>query len=323
MRYYNIVITDPNSGKVLRQFTSFPNGKNDPGALNIELDLPVAPYAIPMGDAGTQVRVWGPSLADISQAANFNNANIAVYGGMQKGLPLANPAQAGLLAQGYIYQAFANWAGTNMTLDLMMLPGPSPKVIGQSSNLSFNWKAGTNLASAIKATLATAFPALTADININPKLIIANDEVGAYQNLVQFAQMIKELSADIIGGNYQGVDIQVTQSTFKVYDGTNQAAPRLISFLDLIGQPTYYAPNLISVTCVMRADIGIGDIIMLPPGQVTTTAQSLSQTRTGSVFQGKYQVIQMRHIGNFRQPNAEDWVTVFNVADLTPTAAVA
>ncbi len=115
MRSYDILITQPSTGALVQRFTSRDaSGRAIPGALNIEWDIPVAPFATPMGAAW--VRVWGVSLAQISQSSDLNGMNIQVFGGMQKGLPLANPMQYGLLVQGQIFQAFGNWIDTNQTL---------------------------------------------------------------------------------------------------------------------------------------------------------------------------------------------------------------
>src|SRR6202012_5056198 len=95
VRFYDIVITDPDTGKQVKRFTSYLNGKTDPGALDIEIDLPVASFAQPMGSSGAFVRIWGISLADIGQASNLNGKRISISGGIQKGLPLANPQQSG------------------------------------------------------------------------------------------------------------------------------------------------------------------------------------------------------------------------------------
>ena len=132
MRYYKIVITDPSSGNVITppgfdgllggaSYTSFVNGQSLPGAWNVELDIPVIGAATPQGSAGA--RIWGISRQEISQANDLNGKNISIFGGMQKGLPLANPAQSGLLVQGFIFQAFGNWIGTDMTLDFVINPG--------------------------------------------------------------------------------------------------------------------------------------------------------------------------------------------------------
>jgi hypothetical protein len=314
VRYYTIIISDAVSGAEIRRYTSFVNGKTITGALNIELDVPVVPFATPMGAA--IVRVWGIALQEISQASDLNGKAIAVYAGMQKGLPLANPKQAGLIVQGFIFQAFGNWVLTDMTLDLIIQPS-----IGSAAapkNIVLDWRAGTPLATAIAQTLSTAFPGYKQNISINPNLVLAHDEPGYYQSLIQFAQYVKQVSQNIIKGGYTGVDIVLTETSFSVYDGTTQKSPTLIAFNDLIGQPTWIESPVIQVRCVMRADLAVGDYVKLPPTLATNTPQSFSQFRSKSVFQGVFQIIQMRHVGNFRQPDAASWVT--NI-DAYPTLA--
>ena len=306
MRYYKIDITQPSGGASIKSYTSQVNGTNDPGALNVEMDVLVAPFAQPFGDS--YVRVWGIDLQTIGQASDLNFKNITVYGGMAKGLPLANPKQAGILFQGAIRQAFGNWQGTSQTLDLLVGATGGDPVAPQ--NIVFTWKKGQPMSAAIMATLAAAAPGFKLTINISPKLVFTEDVHGYYQSLTQFAQMIKNLSAQIIGSTYGGVDILINQNQFIVYDGTTQAAPKQIAFTDLIGQITWIGPGQISIKCVMRADILVGDYVKLPPGQIVTTAQSFSQYRNGSIFQGVFQVFSVRHVGNFRQPDGSAWVTV-------------
>lgn len=318
MRYYDIQITDPASGKVLKNYTSFVNGQTDPGALNVEMDIQVAPFDTPVG--GSFVRVWGIPLTDIGQAADLNFKNIAVYGGMQKGLPLANPAQSGLLVSGTINQAFGNWRDTDMTLDMILVAGGPPP--GKDAvNLTQDWKAGTSLSSAIQTTLRTAFPSLTADIQIDPKLILAHDEPGYYANLVQYAKYVRDVSQSIIGGTYAGVRISIQKNVFIVRDGTTTKTPLQIAFNDLIGQITWKAPNIVNFTCVMRADVHVDDYVKLPPGQITTTAASLSQYRQGSVFNGVFQINNVRHVGNFRAESGDYWVSVFDASLQAPNSA--
>lgn len=133
------------------------------GALNIELDILNYGYDSPAGQSF--VRIWGIPLQEIAQASNLNMQNIQVYGGMQKGLPLANPAQAGLLVQGQIQQAFGNYISVNQTLDLIVVAGyasaSAPGGTGSpeaSADIPFNWKAGVPLGTAIKNALATSTP---------------------------------------------------------------------------------------------------------------------------------------------------------------------
>lgn len=333
MRYYNIVLTDAAGGQAARQFTSFVGGQSIAGALNVELDIPVAPFATPSGDA--YVRIWGISLADIAQASDLNNKAIAVYGGMQKGLPLANPAQAGLLVRGYVFQAFGNWIGTDQTLDLVIRAGSPPTASAGSAqpaqrNVILLWPAGTSLANALKVTLSTAYPGYTIEVNISASLVRPNDVVGVYPDLTTFAQYIKQATQAILGGAYAGVDILLTDKTISVYDGTStsagsstgKAANTQIAFQDLIGQPTWIEPAKINFKCVMRADLKVGDTVTMPPTLTTNSAQAQSSLlNQKATFQGGFQIVDLRHVGNFRQPDAASWVTVIDAAALAPVNA--
>lgn len=338
MRYYKIVISAPpgstastsgtaTNGEVIVSagapskgpvtFSSvLANGSNDPGALNIELDLSVAGFAEPLGPAATFLRIWGPSVKQIGQQNDLNGKEIAIYGGMSRGLPLATiqQPQAGLLATGTIFQAFANWVGVDMTLD-MVLQAP----IGATANplnLSMNWVAGTKLSQAIATTLSTAYPPpkFKQSIQISDRIVASVDQPGAYATLPQFAQWIKRRSKAVVGGDYPGVTIMLRDSTFFVFDGTSQTAPKQIVFTDLIGQPTWQDAPIIQLIVVMRSDISVGDFIKLPTGILTTASAQNLASRDSVTFNGVFQVTQLRHVGNFRQASAEAWVTVINAA---------
>jgi hypothetical protein len=319
MRYYKIIVSNPKTGAVVRSWTSFVNGQTIPGALNIEININITQYAFPSG-AGW-IRIWGVSLADISQAVNFGAAqnsitpgmSLVIYAGMQKGLPLANPAQAGLIFQGTIQQAFGNWIGTNQSIDFIVLPptgSPSAPI-----NVISNWLAGMPLATAIANTLTTAFPGLkTPDIQISPNLVLAYDEPGFYGTLTEYAEYVYQRSKDVIGGNYQGVSIQLTQDTFVVRDGTTQQTPKQIAFQDMIGQPTWIEGPVLQVNFVMRADLNLQDWVTLPKAVITSTAAApTSLINLKPTFQGTCQITQLWHFGNFRQPDAASWVTVANM----------
>ena len=308
MRFYEIQISGGDGG-TSATFTSYPAGKNDPNALNIEFDLPIAPFAAPLG--GAWVRVWGVSLEQISQAADFNGASIKVYGGMKAGFPLANPSQSGLLVQGTVWQAFGNWVGVNMSLDLIIVADGGGKP-DEVKNIVWNWAKGTAMSGAIADTLKTAAPDVAQDIKISEKLILAEDDAGQYDSLQSFAQHIRMTSQKIIGGTYAGVDIVLTEKTFTVYDGTASQTAKQIEFNDLIGQPTWIEPQTIQLNCVLRADIKVGDKIKMPPTRVTETQGSLARYRDKSAFQGEFFVGMVRHVGNFRQPDGNSWVTTIN-----------
>lgn len=219
MRYYNIVISNAD-GSPYRTYTSFPNGKTDLGALDIEIDVSVTAFDAPINNP--YVRIYGVSLQDIGQANDLNGKFITMSAGMQKGLPLANPAQAGQIFSGSIYFAFGNWQGTSQSLDLILnAVQPTPKSKAPN-NIVWNWQAKTPMAQALATTFSGAFPTMKQSINISSKLVMPTNEFGFYENLGQFATYIRELSLHILGGteNYVGVSISASNGTIIVFDGT-------------------------------------------------------------------------------------------------------
>lgn len=353
MRYYNIVVSDPTTGQVLvpdptgnvgfiatggasattgsgaplafggstavsaSTFSSQSLGRTLAGALNIELDIPVYDFSSPTGAA--MLRVWGVGLKQIGQSSDLNGKTIEIYGGMAQGLPLANPAQAALLLRGTIFQAFGNWQGVNQSLDFVIYPETGSA--DSPLNIVIDWKAGMPLSDAIANALSTAFPSFRQTININPNLILPNDEPGYHQSLGQFARYINTISQKIIGGTYAGVKIVIRNGEFVVYDGTTATTPKPISFVDLIGQPTWIDLATVQIACVLRGDIQVGDYINLPQTQTVISAQSYSAYRNNLVFQGAFQVNYVRHVGNFRQPDGTAWVTVINAVSVPNSAS--
>ena len=358
MRYYNIEITKPDGSPF--KFASMGNlaltsllptgpqnpmtGQANPAALNIEFDIPVVVLNDP--DNNAWLRIWGLGLQDIGTASNLNNMGIAIYAGMSKGLPLANPAQAGLLMKGKVLYAFGNWVGTDQTIEMNFIPSSGTGSGGSSlslgspadpANFPFSWDAGEPLATAIKNTLSVAMPGVTQQINISPRLVLNYAVTGWYQSAQQFADFIDEISWMIIGGNYNGVSITTDGQTVRVFDGTapssssgtssgstssstSSGAAKQIAFQDLIGQPTWVGPATLSVKTVMRADIHMGDTITLPPSLVTVTSAAAPYLALAdkTSFSGSYSVIQAHYYGNFRQPTADSWNTTFQV---TPVAS--
>lgn len=311
MRYYRIQVSNAD-GSAFRTWTSLnADGSNNQAALNVELDVPVTTFATPMGDTGTAVRIWGIPWSDISQAADFNGKTIQVFGGMAKGLPLANPRQQGLLFQGKIFQAWGNWVGTGMALDFNVIPDTGTDAA--PANIQVVWKAGQPLSTAIANTLSAAFPSLKQEISISPSLVVGYDVTGSYKTAVQFARWLQQMSQSIVGGTYSGVSVLLSAGTFKVYDGTTAKTPKVISFLDLIGQPTWLNPFQVQAITVMRADIGVSDYVTLPPGLQTIQPQGQGLVKNRSTFSGTFQVDQIRHAGIFRQPDAGSWVSVYNM----------
>lgn len=335
MRYWKLIIkspsgqlwTPPGFGSVLADasYTSFVNGQTLTAAWDVTLDIPVAAFSSP-DSAGAIVQIKGVSLAEIAQANNLLGYSIQVFGGMQKGLPLANPSQAGLLVNGQIYQSFGNWIGNEMTLDFVILPGPIPQ--SQPANLVFTMKAGTPMATALGNALKTAFPNASPapTININSSLVAQQDIVGVYGDITTLAHFINRASKNILSGsiaNYPGVTITPVGNSFVVNDRTASSSasqPTQLQFQDLIGQPTWIEYPAIQIKTVMRADIHQGNQIKLPQGILTTTtapganvaAAPQGSQRNNAVFQGSFTVTNVHHFGQSRQQDAAAWCTVIN-----------
>jgi hypothetical protein len=234
---------------------------------------------------------------------------------MQRGLPLAKPQQSGLILSGFVNQAWGNWIGLDMTLNLMVAAGTG--TLADPKNIVHDWTKGTKLSDAIASTLSTAFPDYKADVKISDDLVLAEDDKGYYQTIEQYAAYVRQVSQSILGPKYQGVRIVVKEKSFSVFDGTSPSAPFVLAFEDLIGQPTWIDPLTIQFKTVMRADLSVGDFIRFPPAVVTTTPGGASPAGSGlkasSIFQGSFQIGQMTHFGRFRQPDADSWNTTFNV----------
>lgn len=343
-RYYRIVITDKN-GKLYTppgfsaanlggaSFTSYVNNQTLAAAWNIELDIPVIDAATSQGNSG--LRIWGVSVQEIAQANNLNGMNISIYGGMQKGLPLANPAQAGLLVNGKIFQCFGNWQGPAMTLDFVIVPVPitnsdpgGPGTLAKPRNNTLNWPGGQPLGPALKSCLQTAFPSCTVNMNISPDLVrpAGDSPFGFYSTLEQIAQAARAMSLSIIKTTgYQGISIVPVGNVIHVSDGTQNSGKTYdILFQDLIGQPTWLDPLVISFKTIMRADIPYGAKIMMPQTVITNSAQSTSPLVNQKLtFQGGFNVTSMRHVGDYRAPTADAWVTAFEAGAATPVGNTA
>jgi hypothetical protein len=316
MRYYDITC-----GPL--HYTSLgANGRINPGALNVEIDIVIEGGDKP--DSGSTVRVWGIGLPDISQARNLHNKPISVKGGMSAGLPLANPAEAGPLGAGIIYKAFGNWIGTDQTLDLIMSPSSAPATESQSpnpepitKNIILNGKKGQQIRDPLKQALQTAFPGMKIDMNIADKYELPSDQIGFHGALYPFAQQVRRYSQMLAGKNSQGIGIHIFNNTVHVADGSSPQQSIDINYQDLIGQPTWLDANLISIKVVMRGDLKINTFVTLPKTLVTNTANggygadggggSPSTTLT---FQGVFQIVKLRHVGNFRQADAASWCTI-------------
>lgn len=327
MRYYWVRLTK-DDGSVLRQYTSLnPDGTTDGSALKIEFDVPVYAYGIPAG--GAHLKISGVNFSDIQQASDFatsnstpgnpRGANITLMGGMAKGLPLANPAQSGLLMTGQVTQCWGNWQGRETSLELVAFSKPFTR--SQPANLSLNWQQGQTLQDAVTQTLTNAYPGSVITGSFTSSLIYTENQPGFYQTLEQFSAYVLSVSQSIIQTDgYIGAQIRATPDGFELFDGSTLKTPKSISFLDLIGQPTWLDIATLQVRLVLRADLSVNDLITLPVGtNAVNTQNNYAQNRNRGSFQGTFMVKNIRHLGDSRQPGADSWVTVIECVTQLPT----
>lgn len=313
MRAYFIRITHPTTGAVLKFYTSFkPDGSTNGAALRVELDIPVYSYETPGGLA--KVKVYGVDFPDIQAQSDLNGADIEIYGGMAKGLPLANPAQAGILIKGTVFQCFGNWLGRETSLELFIV-AKAPQ-----ANLAYKWPKGGSLEAAVRQVLNIAYPAASVTGGYDPSLVYTEEQPFAYQNLAQLAKFVFDTSKTInTSPNYIGAKIVSTAKGFLLYDGTMRPIAKQISYLDLVGNATWLENQVMQFMAVMRADLTPGDIIKMPQGANQINQQSsFSQFRNKTAFQGLFFLRSLRHLGDSRQLSAESWVTV---VDAIPVAS--
>lgn len=324
MRYYDIKVSDEN-GKLLPDFcfSSLLNGVFNPNCLMVELDIQKYGLSTPMG--ACLIRIYGLSPKSMQQAnQNLVGKNITVEVGMTPGLPLATAQykakQYGVVLIGSIWQAFGNWQGTDLSLDIIVYAGPvvSPSKPTGPLNVTLPWPAGTKLAIALTKCFQTGFPSYTHNINISDDLVRNHDSGTYVGNLESLASYLKITSKSIIRDeNYSGVEMAIVGNEIRVWDSVgqpvSQSTPKQLIFTDLIGQPTWIRPQTVCVTLVMRADINVGDYIKMPvnSGKITITqSASIPSYREQSAFFGVFMVTSVRIVGNSRQPDGNGWITI-------------
>jgi hypothetical protein len=183
-------------------------------------------------------------------------------------------------------------------------------------NLIHNMMEKMPLASAISQTLSTAFPGMGTNINISSLLKLNYQDAGAYQNMAQYATYIMKLSRSIMSGNYFGVHMASHNGVNYVSDLTVPGAPVVLTAFDFIGQPTWIDLVTVEIKVVMRADIKPFDTVTIPAGTlVNVTGEAIlafqSQQRTNVTLEAmSFNVVSIRHIGDFRNPDGNYWCTI-------------
>ena len=324
MRFYDITITPPLGDATRFAAFSYSSqsglGSDNYSALRVDLDIFQNAYH--QYASNGYVKVWGIDLKALGQISNLNptistdGKNVQLCGiiiqiGMSKGLPYANPKQRGVVVQGAILQAFANWQGTEVCLDLVVVPGyVDPNAL---KNIPFNWKKGTELNDAVKLALTTAYPTIPISGSFSTGLVYTEDAPAQNFDLLSLSAKVNQISRTIKKSpSYTGAIITSTAQGFFLTDSAiTPSATKQIAFTDVIGNLTWLGINTISAKVVMRGDLNIGDYISFQSGiPVLNVVNNNSQYRNKIAFNGTFFITKLHHVGSSRSPDGNAWVTI-------------
>lgn len=336
MRYYDIIVTDPN-GEQIAEWTSYPNGVPDPNALQVEFDIQSGP-AGSVSNAGGSVTIYGVPLQMLQQAQTWTGTAadpkhpafyvLTLIGGMGGGLPLENPQQRGVIVKASIVAAMGNWVGTEQTLTFLLQgDGYSTKHPG---NFVLNWRKGTDLAHALQSMLSVVYGANNVTVSLGGQYVLQRDVIHFTPTLDAMAEFIYDQTEDMVGGPVQ---IRRSKGKVEVLDARSPlVATHQLAFTDLMGQPTWLDTGTMTMQLVMRGDLDLNDLVVLPrgpngqaipglPGLVGTQISGMAKLNQQSTFQGIYQITGIRQIGNFRSSDSTQWSTVVHATTQIPTTS--
>jgi len=312
-RYFDVAIFDTQN-KLVERFRSHDDqSRPKDGALMIEISAAVTLHA--NAGEGTVVTIYGLSRKYLQQQFNLNGFRIEVYGGMAKGLPLANPAQRGLLFVGNVQETTPMLEMGNVILVLSVTANainPRSKPV----NLFFKLKKGEKLENGIK----NLFPNEKLNISISDRLIVDYDIDKHFTVFDDFARYVFELSKHIIKDTeYKGVNASHKKDGIIFLDFSKPSKKIIkIDFKDLIGQPTFRDLYTIDARFVMRGDLSLGDTIQFPDKMNVQFGQGTFplNTRQQATFKGNFTVLDLHHIGNSRASSGDSWVTLVTAGKL-------
>jgi hypothetical protein len=333
MRYYRIEltdasgkpITDANGMKIFPLYSLAEKGERQISApLQVSFDINTLGMDLPA--QGAMLVIYGLPLSMLRQAVNLQNSIVTIYAGFSKGLPLANPAQQGMILTGRVWSAYGNWEGVNQTLNLVINPMEYTDNDGKPLNINMSGKKGERLSEVISRTLTETYPNKKITVNIHQNLVLQEDWQAPFRTLNQMAMALKNITIGMNGGlRYSGVVIVVQKSEINIFDNYATAKPIQFFAQDIIGQPTWVGGNdnfaKISVKTPMRSDVNVGDWITLPADMINGPLSILSVGSQMSIltetqrlsFTGIYVVLGIRHVGDFYNNSGESWVTVFEM----------
>ena len=325
MRYYRLDIINPKTGKPPVDCNGKPIGPFDtsktPGCgLHVEFDVEVA--GLDVVNSGTMLTIYGLPIDMLKQSVSLQGGLVRMKAGFVEGLPLANPQQQGEVIYGEIYLAYANWIGTNQTLNLVINPTVRKTDDGKPFSIEGEGLKGEKVGDVISRALQKAFPNKLIDCTVSDSLVLPEPWTGKYTEIGSLAMVVKNASIAMMRNErYSGIAISILSDRIRIYDNASAkwGEPKTIHAHELVGQPTWIAPFTVSFKCPMRGDIRCGDVVKLPEGlysgaasivMANTTAPSVI-AKNSTTFTGKFLVKSVRHIGSYLTADGDAWVTVF------------
>lgn len=325
MRYYRLEIINPKTGKPPVCQNGDPIGPFDTTrmlgcGLHVEFDFEVT--GLDVVRSGTMLAIYGLPIDMLKQSVNLAGCLVRMKAGFVPGLPLANKDQQGEIIYGEVYLAYANWIGTNQTLNLVINPTVRKTDDGKPFFIKGDGRTGEKVGDVISRALQKAFPNKLIDCTVSDSLVLPEPWNGTYEDIGSLAMVLRSASIAMMRDEkYSGIAISILSDRIRIYDNVSAkwGEPKTIHAHELIGQPTWIAPFTVSFKCPLRGDIRCGDVVKLPEGlysgaasivMANTTAPSVI-SKNSTTFTGKFLVKSVRHIGAYLTADGDAWVTVF------------
>lgn len=312
MQYYKLTITPKGQKPIV-----FEAGIAGRGLV---IEFNVQTNGLETSNMDSYITIKNPPFEYIDNAQNFTDAEILLWGGMAKGLPLCRPEQQGVLLRGSVWGASGVWQGKESTLTFICYglsnsvssPAITGAIKGQDVPLRYNleWKQGVELKDALLDCLKKNHPTSAIDIKIKTGLINGAPMPYRIMTLDALAKAVYEQTGSVL--------ISVENGIILVRDGTvksDKQKPVKIELSDIIGQPSIQdaAPKVVFST-VLRGDIPWMSRIILPERALTQIEKpAIRVVGSRNKFSGEWLVVGKTHIGAYRDLDGNNWRTIFRV----------
>lgn len=325
MRRYHLVVTSPSTGgtnnsnsAVATAGKSFildsqTGSADNTAALDIAFDISVGPLALAY--VGSYVEVFGVSIQDVANIHKWQGGTLSLYGGFSAGFPLANPAQYGLLAKGYVLQAFGNWTGTHQSIIFILAPTAS------DNQVVFHWAVGQKLSQAVTSAIKSSYPGITVVSNLTNDPVATTEDAHLCSSMYGLFSYIKSITYKLgLAKSIGGIQAKVSGVQVILYDSPMKSTVTTFDFDDFQGQPVnfgYGSSSTVQATLNLRADLSIAANFKFPSQvaagySITQPASPSPLAKNSSVMKGQFMINFLRHVGRFRDPQGLSWVTVVN-----------